>query len=162
MGALMAAAAASAANNQAAWQAIARRAPFPVYRPTQTLGLRPSGPVLAKYSGCLQAGYGNPRSDQSPDFGFYEPGDTARCGQPGLAVQVATATINGVEVHVTVPLGGPCQFRRCTIEDGETTRNGFLLFVPERAGKHYAIQLQSVHISLSDLLKVARSFTRVR
>ncbi len=159
---LTAVAARGAENQPAAWRKIAQRAPFPVYRPRQTLGLKASGPVLAKYSGCLQAGYGNPRSRQHPDFGFYEPGGSARCGQPGLAVQVATAMINGVEVHVTVPLGGPCQFKRCTIKDGATTKNGFLLFVPEPAGKHYSIQLQSIQISLSHLLKVARSFVRVR
>ncbi len=87
-----------------------------------------------------------------------EPCDSIRCGQPGEATQVATALVNGVKVPVQVQCA---TFPKCTIQDGET-KGEFLLFVPERAAKHYAIQLDSARVSLSAFLKVARSFTRVR
>ena len=155
--ALLAAAAAPAANDQATWQKIAKRAGFPVYRPRRTLGLEFDSVLLTRYYGCLEAGWGNVRSTKTPHFGFYEPGDSSRCGQPGVANQVATAVINGVKVPVLVQ----CRtWPKCTIRDGET--NGeFLLFVPEQGAKHYAIQLDSTRVSLSDFLSVARSFTRV-
>jgi hypothetical protein len=150
---------ASAAGNPAAtWGTIAQRAAFPVYRPLQTLGLGFDGVRLDRYTGCLTAGWGNPQSHAEPDFGIYEPGDTVRCGQPGVASPVATATINGVRVKVLVQCPA---WPKCTVKDGETD-GVLLLFVPERAGKHYAIQLDSRHISLAHFLEIAKSFTRVR
>jgi hypothetical protein len=147
--------AASVANDATKWQAIARRAGFPVYRPTQTLGLKLAGLTLST-SGCLIAGYDNPRSRNGPQFGFDEPGDSESCGQPGIANQVAAASINGIKVEVLVQCG---TVPKCTVKDG--VRNGFLLFVPERTPKHYFIQLQSKHMSLTRFLKVAKSFTNV-
>jgi hypothetical protein len=147
--------AASVANDAAKWQAIAARAGFPVYRPTQTLGLTLSGLTLST-SGCLIAGYESPRSRNGPQFGFDEPGDSESCGQPGIANQVAAASINGIKVEVLVQCG---TVPKCTVKDG--VRNGFLLFVPERTPKHYFIQLQSKHMSLARFLQVAKSFTKV-
>jgi hypothetical protein len=43
---------------------------------------------------------------------------------------------------------------KCTVKDGETD-GFFLLFVPEHVSKHYAIQLDSRHISLERFLHVA-------
>ena len=153
-----AASAAAAGDLAATWRTIAQRAAFPVYRPLQTLGLRFDGVTLARYTGCLLASWGNPQSHAGPHFMIYEPGDTSRCGQPGVANEVATAKINGVKVEV---LAQCAAWPKCTVKDGET--NGILLlFVPEPAGKHYAIQLQSAHVSLQHFLKIATSFTRVR
>jgi hypothetical protein len=147
-----------APTNVAAWQTIAEQAKFPVYRPTQTLGLKLAGLVLNRYGGCLLAGWGNPPlSSKGPHLGISEPGDTVICGQPGVATPVATAVINGAKLHVFVQCA---TWPKCTIKDGETTGR-FLLFVPERGANHYAIQLDSAHVSLSDFLQVARSFTRV-
>jgi hypothetical protein len=150
--------AAAAGDMAAKWSTVAQRAAFPVYRPLQTLGLRFDGVGLARDTGCLTAGWGNPQSSAGPHFGIYEPGDTSRCGQPGVATQVATATINGVKVEVLVQCAA---WPKCTVKDGETN-GSLLLFVPERAGKHYAIQLDSRHIPLARFLEIARSFTRVR
>ena len=141
----------------AAWHKIAQRARFPVYRPTQTVGLKLAGLVL-NTDGCLVGGYGNPRSNKGPHFGVYEPAGTVMCGQAGVATQVATAVVNGVKVQVLVQCAA---WPKCTTKDGET-KGEFLLFVPESGAKHYTIQLQSMHVSLSDFLKVARSFTRVQ
>jgi hypothetical protein len=157
-GTLFTAGAAPAAESQASWHKIAERAKFPVYRPRQTLGLKLAGVQLDR-SGCLVAGWGKPPfSSKRPGFGIYEPGDSVVCGQPGVSTEVATAVVNGVKLHVGVQCA---TWPKCTIKDGET-KGEFLLFVPERGAKHYAIQLDSSHISLRDFLKVARSFTRVR
>jgi hypothetical protein len=156
--ALLAAAAAPAANSPATWHKIAQRSRFPVYRPTKTLGLKLSGLVLER-DGCLLAGWGKPPfSSKGRHFGLYEPGNSSICGQPGVATPVGKTIIAGVKVDVFVQcLAWP----KCTVKDGET-KGRFLLFVPERGGGHYTIQLQSSHVSLSNFLKVARSFTRVR
>jgi hypothetical protein len=144
-------------DNHAIWHKIAQRARFPVYRPTQTLGLKLAGLVLDR-DGCLLAGWGKPPfSSNGPHFGVYEPAGTVMCGQAGVATQVATAVVNGVKAQVLVQCA---TWPKCTIKDGET-KGEFLLFVPERGAKHYSIQLQSMHVSLSDFLKVANSFTRV-
>ena len=156
---IAAAMSATAAGNPAAtWGTVAQRAAFPVYRPLQTLGLRFERVRLARYTGCLTAGWGNPQSHAGPHFGIYEPGDTSRCGQPGVASQVATTTINGVKVGVLVQCP---TWPKCTVKDGETD-GSFLLFVPEDVSKYYAIQLFSRHISLAHFLEIAKSFTRVR
>jgi hypothetical protein len=156
--ALLAASAAPAANSQQTWHKIAQRAGFPVYRPTKTLGLKLSGLVLDR-DGCLLAGWGKPPfSSKGRHFGLYEPGGSSMCGQPGVATQVGKTIIGGIKVDVFVQCPA---WPKCTIKDGETT-GIFLVFVPERGGRHYAIQLQSRHVTLSDFLKVARSFTRVR
>lgn len=156
----------NSAASQSTWSRIARRAAFPVYRPLDTLGLRFNGVVLARGApgippadtGCVSASWGNLQSGSHPRLAIDEPGDSNRCGQPGEAIQVATAAVNGAKVPVLVQCAA---FPKCTIKDGET-KGEFLLFVPERGTPHYAIQLDSAHVSLSDFLKVARSFARVR
>jgi hypothetical protein len=153
---LTVAVAALGASGDAAWRAVARKAPFPVYRPQRTLGLVFNGVQLAPFTHCLGASWGNPRSGKGPHFNLDEPANTSRCGQPGVATQVATTTINHVKVEVLVQCPS---WPRCGVKNGST--NGFfLIFVPE--SRHYAIQLTSRHISLSHFLEIAHSFTRVR
>jgi hypothetical protein len=156
--ALAAVSAAAAGDLAARWSTVAQRASFPVYRPLQTLGLRFDGVELARYTGCLTASWGSRQTHTGPHFDLGEPGDTSRCGQPGVASQVATTTINGVKVRVLVQCRA---WPKCTVKDGETD-GFFLLFVPEHVSKHYAIQLDSRHISLAHFLEIAKSFTRVR
>jgi sugar lactone lactonase YvrE len=139
------------------WHQAAQRVRFPVYRPRHTLALTPTGPTINE-SGCLLAGWGKPRSRRGPHLGLYEPANTAQCGQPGIANQVATAHIHGRRA----PVLAQCQrVPRCSVRDGETSGE-LLMFVPERGPAHYTIQLQSTHVSLRDFVKVARSFVRVR
>ena len=75
-----------------------------------------------------------------------------------MASQVTTTTIHGEKVGVLVQCPG---WPKCTAKDGETD-GFFLMFVPEQVSKHYAIQLESKHISLAHFLEIARSFARVR
>lgn len=138
------------------WRKGADRAPFAVYRPRQTLGLKLSGLTFTA-SRCLVASYGRPGSSKGPHVGLYEPGATRRCGQPGVGTTVRRVVINGVKVPILVQC---TTWPKCTVKDGESNGN-FLVFVPEHGGLHYTIQLQSSHVLLSDFLKVARSFTRV-
>jgi hypothetical protein len=146
------------ASSDAQWRAAASHARFPVYRPQQTLGVVFDGVQLTKETGCLVAGWGNPRSAKGPHFGLYEPGDTSRCGQPGVATTVATTVINDEKVEVLVQCA---TWPRCGIKNGST--NGtFLLFVPEHVSRHYTIQLDSRHLRLARFLEIAHSFTRVR
>lgn len=155
---LVAAVAAVGASGDAAWRAVARKAHFAVYRPQRTLGLVFNGVSLTPYYGCLVASWGNPRSGKGPHFSLGEPADTPRCGQPGVVTQATTTVIKGVTVEVLVQCP---TWPRCGIKNGST--NGeFLLFVPERVSAHYAIQLESRHISLVRFLEIAHSFTRVR
>jgi hypothetical protein len=140
------------------WRTTAQRAAFPVYRPLQTLGLRFDGVKLVPQTGCLTASWGNPKSNAGSHFNIGEPANTVRCGQPGVANQVATTTINGDRVGVLVQCPA---WPKCTVRDGE--RNGFfLLFVPEHVSRHYAIQLESKNISLAHFTEIAKSFVRVR
>jgi hypothetical protein len=153
LGVALATMSAVAAGDLAArWRTVARRAAFPVYRPLQTLGLRFDGVELVRYTGCLTASWGS----TGPHFAIAEPGDTSRCGQPGVASRVATTTINGVKVDVLVQCRA---WPKCTVKDGETD-GFFLLFVPEHVSKQYAIQLESKHISLPHFLEIAKSFKR--
>jgi len=156
--ALAAMSAGAAGDLSSTWRTIAQRAVFPVYRPLQTLGLRFDGVKLVPHTGCLTASWGNPNSYAGPHFGIDEPANTVRCGQPGVFNQVATTTITGEKVGVNVQ----CQaWPKCTVKDGETD-GYFLIFVPEHVSTHYAIQLDSRHISLAHFLEIAKSFARVR
>jgi hypothetical protein len=146
------------ASGKAAWRAVARHAHFAVYRPRRTLGLVFDGVHLTPTTGCLVANWGNPRSAKGPHLGLSEPGDTSRCGQPGVATKVATTVIN----HVKVPVLVQCPtWPRCGIKNG-STNGAFLLFVPEHVAKRYTIQLGSSHVGLARFLEVAHSFARVR
>src|SRR5579862_111155 len=156
--ALAAVSAVAAGDPGKTWRTVAQRAAFPVYRPLQTLGLQFDGVKLAPHTGCLTANWGNPKSNAGSHFNIGEPANTVRCGQPGVANQVATSTINGDKVGVLVQCPA---WPKCTLRDGETD-GFFLLFVPEHVSRHYAIQLESKHISLAHFLKIARSFVRVR
>ncbi len=48
----------------------------------------------------------------------------------------------------------------CTAHAG-LTDGFFIMMRPRERGKHYVIQLGSSHVSLHDLIRVARSFVQV-
>ncbi len=138
------------------WQQAAARLHAPVYRPRVTLGITPQ-PLVINQGGCLIGGWGSAKTQKGPHFSIDEPGVTPQCGQPGEADQVSTAVIHGKTVTVLVQ----CRhLPHCTVHDGETD-GVFIMFVPESGARHYVIQLQSAHVSLRNLVRVARSFVRV-
>ncbi len=139
------------------WQQAAGRLGAPVYRPRVTLGIKPQ-PLVINTGGCLIGAWGSVKTQKGPHFSIDEPGVTPQCGQPGEADQVSTAVIHGKKVSVLVQ----CRhLPHCTVHDGETD-GVFIMFVPESGAKHYVIQLGSSHVSLRDLIRVARSFVRVK
>jgi hypothetical protein len=158
---LLSAVAAPAADTQARWHTVAARSKFPIYRPKQTLGLKLSilklYPCLVTPRGTryLAADYGKP-GGKGPHFGAWEMYPYL-CGNPGEANPVTSAVIKGVKVKVLVFCRSPGP--TCTIKDG--FKNGFLLYLRERGAKRTRIQLIASHVSLSDFLKIARSFTKV-
>ena len=138
------------------WQQAAGRLHAPVYRPRVTLGIKPQALVINQ-GGCLIAAWGSAKTQKGPHFSADEPGVTPQCGQPGEADEVSTAVIHGKKVSVLVQ----CRhLPHCTVHDGETD-GFFIIFVPESGAKDYVIQLGSSHVSLRNLIRVAKSFVRV-
>ncbi len=148
--------AADAATPALTWQQAAARLHAPVYRPRVTLGIKPQVLVINQ-GGCLIGAWGATKTQKGPHFSIDEPGVTPQCGQPGEADQVSTAVIHGKKVSVLVQ----CRhLPHCTVHDGETD-GFFIIFVPESGAKNYVIQLGSSHVSLRNLIRVAKSFVRV-
>jgi hypothetical protein len=145
-----------AAQGADPWQTAASRVAFPIYRPTETLGFV-LGSVDVEVCGdsgntAVRARY----SRSTAVFGFEEDYPQA-CGDAGERITVSRADINGVSalVQVFCRLGGP----KCTVEDG--FRNGFLLEFPAPGPKRMLMVMYSTRVALADLLKVARSLTKV-
>jgi hypothetical protein len=138
------------------WQQAAARLHAPVYRPRVTLGIKPQTLVINQ-GGCLIGAWGSTKTQKGPHLGIDEPGVTPQCGQPGEADRVSTAVIHGKRVPVLVQC---VHIPHCTIHDGETD-GVFIIFVPESGAKDYVIQLGSSHVTLRNLVRVARSFVRV-
>jgi hypothetical protein len=138
------------------WQQAAARLHAPVYRPRVTVGIKPQTLAINR-GGCLIGAWGSTKTQKGPHFSIDEPGVTPQCGQPGEAVQVSSATIHSKKVAVLVQCP---HLPHCTVHDGETD-GVFIMFVPERGAPHYVIQLQSSHVSLHDVVRIARSFVRV-
>ncbi len=156
MAALTLVPAAEAGAPSLTWQQAAARLHAPVYRPRVTLGIKPQSLVINR-GGCLIAAWGSAKTQKGPHFSADEPGVTPQCGQPGEADQVATAVIHSKKVPILVQCG---HIPHCTVHDGETD-GVFIMFVPESGAKHYVIQLGSSHVTLRNLVRVARSFVRV-
>lgn len=156
LAALCAVPAADAGAPTLTWQQAAARLHAPVYRPRVTLGITPQTLVINQ-GGCLIGGWGSTNTQKGPHFSIDEPGVTPQCGQPGEAVQVSSVTIHAKKVPVLVQCP---HLPHCTVHDGETD-GVFIMFVPERGAPHYVIQLQSSHVSLRDVERIARSFVRV-
>jgi hypothetical protein len=156
LAALVLVAVAHAGPRNLTWQQAAARVSAPVYRPRVTLGIKPQT-LAVNSGGCLIGAWGSNKTGKGPHFSIDEPGVTPQCGQPGEADQVSTAVIHSKKVPVLVQCP---HIPHCTVHDGETD-GFFIMFVPESGAKHYVIQLGSSHVSLHDLIRVARSFVRV-
>jgi hypothetical protein len=148
--------AAGAGTPSLTWQQAAARVHTPVYRPRVTLGIKPQM-LAVNQGGCVIGAWGSTKNRKGPHFSIDEPANTSQCGQPGEADQVSSATINGKRVPVLVQCP---HIPHCTAHDGQTD-GVFIMFVPERGPNHYSIQLESSHVALHGLLRIARSFVRV-
>jgi len=79
------------------------------------------------------------------------------CGNADEANLVATPTIHGVAAHLFVNCRTPCHV---TATDGY--KNGFQLYWRERGARRTWIEIFARHLRERQLLKAARSLTRVR
>jgi hypothetical protein len=156
---LLGAATPAAAAPAATWRSTARKVSFPVYEPTRTLGLTSSPPaiypcqappmprslVAATYTGAHGA-----------FFSVREmyPG---ACGDGDEAKLVARPRIHGVTASLFVNCRGLCHV---TARDG--IKHGFQLYWRERGARRTWMEMFARHIQKRQLLKVARSVTRVR
>jgi hypothetical protein len=155
-GAVATVATAFAAQPADPWQTAAARVSFPIYRPTETLGFA-LGSVDVEVCGdsgntAVRARYAR----GTAVFGFEEDYPQA-CGDAGERITVSRADINGVSALVQVFCRSPGP--KCTVEDG--FKNGFLLEFRAPGPKRMLMVMYATRVALADLLKVARSLTKV-
>lgn len=152
-------AAPAATSRAATWHAVARRVKFPLYAPTRTLGLTTSGPTIYPCQNppmprsLVQAVY---TGAHGALFSVREMYPEA-CGNADEAHLVATPTIHGVTAHLFVNCRTPCHV---TAADGY--KDGFQLYWRERGARRTWIEMFANHLRERQLLKAARSVTRVR
>ena len=151
--------AASASASPDPWRDAAARVNYPLYQPTVTLGFKLKN---VEVQGCgdsgnttVQALYQKGSGTKAPLFGFDEAYPQF-CGNPGESMTVRTVDVNGAKVPVQVFCYGGSG---CTVADGIT--NGFLMYLRLPGSKRTPIAVTSRYVALDDLLKVARSLTRV-
>jgi hypothetical protein len=143
----------------ASWHAVARKVRFPLYAPTRTLGLTTSGPAIYPCQNppmprrLVQAIYTGAHGAQ---FAVREMYPEA-CGNADEGNVVARPTIHGVTASLLVNCREPC---RVTAADG--FENGFQLYWRERGTRRTWIEMFAHHLRKRQLLKAARSVTRVR
>ncbi len=143
--------AAAAANP---WPAARARLSYPIFQPTQTLGYKVSGfgyqPCgTGKSKDSVYATYGTYKgvlNAKVKGFGIFE-GSPQICSDHAEFWPVGTRTVGGVKAQLGVYCGPP---KHCTLAQGP--KNGWILLW-KRSGTR--IQMDGVHLSLSDFLKVA-------
>jgi hypothetical protein len=156
---LVVAGTAVAAPPAATWRATARTVSFPVYAPTRTLGLSSSGPTVYPCEAppmprsLVQATYTGAHGAFFSVREMY-PG---ACGNGDEAKLVAKPRIHGVTASLFVNCRGLCDV---TARDG--FKHGFQLYWRERGARRTWMEMFSRHVQKRQLLKVARSVTRVR
>jgi hypothetical protein len=148
-----------AAAQAATWRETARKVSFPVYEPTRTLGLSASEPAIYP---CLappmprklvQASYTGAHGAFFSVREMY-PG---ACGDGDEAKRVAQPKIHGVRASLFVNCRAPCHL---TARDG--FKHGFQLYWRERGARRTWMEMFARHVRERQLLRVARSVTRVR
>jgi hypothetical protein len=102
----------------------------------------------------VAAAYGNRRSSQ----GWFSLTESfPLCGNGGEERVVRHATINGFRVDIAVN----CRPTTCHVTTKDGVRTGFRLLWRKGSTKRTFIDLQTRHLPLSKVLRVARSLTRV-
>jgi hypothetical protein len=143
------------------WPAAHARLSYAIYKPSQTLGYKVSSfgyqPCPGgKSKASLYATYGSYKGAFTPKvkgFGIFE-GSPAICSDHAVFTKVGTRTVGGVKATV----GVYCDTNNgCKLSQGP--KNGWIMLW--NRGKT-RIQLDGVHISLAQLLKVANGLTPVR
>ena len=142
------------------WGAANARLSYPIYKPTQTLGYKISS---FGYQPCpggrskasLYATYGTYKGillSKTVGFGLFE-GSPQICSNPAEWTAHGTQLIGGVKASVGVYCDVP---KRCSLAQG--VKNGFILLWKRGQTR---IQMDSSHLTLAQLLRVARSLKPV-
>jgi hypothetical protein len=158
-GCLLAPATASA-GVETTWDQVAADMDFPVYQPADTLGLKLTGlsvPTceLDTSDGVrVAAAYGKRRSSAG-SFSVAE--SFPLCGHAGEERVVRRVRVNGARVAVAVN----CRPASCRVTAKDGPRLGFRLLWRKGSSNGTFIDLRSRHLSLAEVLRVARSLTRV-
>jgi len=143
---------------------------YPVYQPTTTLGLpRSSFKLFSCGVGkeeSLFATYGTaytPSTNFGKTKGFsVSEGYPMFCANPGISKSVATRTVGGAIIHVSVYCD-PSQFKNCTLASG--VKNGYLLqwsqpYKPTQTlKKRTQIYLDTSLLTLAQALSIAGGLT---
>jgi hypothetical protein len=142
------------------WPAAHARLSYPVFQPTQTLGYKvssfgyqPCG--SAKSNDSVYATYGSYKgvlSGKVKGFGIFE-GSPQICSDHAEYWPQGTRTVGGVKAQLGVYCDLP---KHCSLSQGPT--NGWILLW-KRGGTR--IQMDGVHLTLAQFLKVANSLKPV-
>ena len=142
------------------WPGAHARLSYPIFQPSQTLGYKVSGfgyqPCgTGKSKDSVYATYGTYKgvlNAKVKGFGIFE-GSPQICSDHAEYWPVGTRTVGGVKAQLGVYCDLP---RHCTLAQGP--KNGWILLW-KRSGTR--IQMDGVHLSLADFLKVANGLKPV-
>jgi len=147
-----------ASGSPSKWENIQVGISYRLYKPATTLGAKQKS---VKTVSCgtgkepwVAASYGT----RARGFDLYEGHPI--CSDPGESTRVGNPTVMGVKAY----LGVFCDpTKTCTLAQGK--KNGFLLTWKAKPSKPYkkntTIQINSAHLTLAQLLNVARHLKKV-
>lgn len=150
----------TAASASDFWSGATARLSYPIYEPTSTLGYKISSAGFqpcpgGKSKASLYATYGTYKGvllSKTKGFGIFE-GSPAICSDPAESTPHGTRVIGGVTASLGVYCDPP---KQCSLAQG--VRNGYILRW-KRGGTR--IQMDSAHLTLAQLLTVAKSLQPV-
>src|SRR3954447_5502041 len=152
---LLAPAAASAAGVETTWDQVAGDMDFPVYQPSDALGLKLTAlsvPTCERDTSNgvrVAAAYGNRRSST----GWFSVAESSPlCGNAGEERVVRRVKVNGARVDVAVT----CRPTSCHVTADDGPRLGFRLLWRKGTSNGTFIDLRTRHLSLARVLRVAR------
>ena len=142
------------------WVVAHSRLSYPIYKPAQTLGYKVSSfgyqPCPGgKSKSSLYATYGTYKGvllSKTRGFGIFE-GSPAICSNPAGWTPHGTELIGGVKASLGVYCDLP---KHCSLAQG--VQNGYILLWKRGRTR---IQMDSSHLTLAQLLRVARSLAPV-
>jgi len=151
----------TAASASDFWSGANARLSYPIYKPTSTLGYGISSSGFQPCPGgrsksSLYATYGTYKGvllSKTKGFGIFE-GSPAICSDPAEWTPHGTRVIGGVKASLGVYCDPP---KQCSLAQG--VQNGYILRWKRGVTR---IQMDSAHLTLAQLLTVAKSLQLVR
>jgi hypothetical protein len=151
----------TAASASDFWSGANARLSYPIYKPTSTLGYGISSSGFqpcpgGKSKSSLYATYGTYKGvllSKTKGFGIFE-GSPAICSDPAESTPHGTRVIGGVKASLGVYCDPP---KHCSLAQG--VQNGYILRWKRGVTR---IQMDSAHLTLAELLTLAKSLQLVR